>query len=58
MCQITVDLQRRAEHPSLVPLLGFVITNILFYFGGWILGISDISGVVAAIQSIFFGLIL
>ena len=38
--------------------VGFAITNILFYFGGLILGVSDIIGVVAAIQSIFFGLIL
>ncbi|HZC21359.1 MAG TPA: cytosine permease [Nitrososphaeraceae archaeon] len=38
--------------------VGFAITNILFYFGGLILGVGDVVAVVAAIQSIFFGLIL
>jgi len=39
-------------------LVGFTVTNILFYFAGLILGVGDVVAVVAAIQSIFFGLIL
>jgi NCS1 family nucleobase:cation symporter-1 len=38
--------------------VGFAITNILFYFGGLILGVGNVVAVVAAVQSIFFGLIL
>jgi purine-cytosine permease-like protein len=38
--------------------VGFAITNILFYFGGWILGLSNVICTAAAIKSIFFGLIL
>jgi NCS1 family nucleobase:cation symporter-1 len=36
--------------------VGFAITNILFYFGGLILGVGDVVAVVAASQSIFFEL--
>jgi putative hydroxymethylpyrimidine transporter CytX len=38
--------------------LGFTLTNILFYFGGVMLGLSDVVGIIAAIQSIFFGFLL
>jgi len=38
--------------------IGFTLTNILFYFGGLMLGVSDVVGIIAAIQSIFFGLLL
>ena len=38
--------------------IGFTITNILFYFGGVMLGVSDVVGIITAIQSIFFGFLL
>ena len=38
--------------------IGFTLTNILFYFGGLMLGISDTVGIISAIQSIFFGFLL
>jgi NCS1 family nucleobase:cation symporter-1 len=39
-------------------LIGFTLTNILFYFGGLMLGVSDVVGIITAIQSIFFGFLL
>ena len=38
--------------------IGFALTNVLFYFGGLMLGISDTVGIISAIQSIFFGFLL
>jgi nucleobase:cation symporter-1, NCS1 family len=38
--------------------IGFTLTNILFYFGGLMLGVSDVIGIITAIQSIFFGFLL
>ena len=38
--------------------VGFAITNILFYFGGVLLGTSDVFAILFAIQSIFFGFLL
>jgi putative hydroxymethylpyrimidine transporter CytX len=38
--------------------IGFTLTNILFYFGGVMLGLSDVVGIIAAIQSVFFGFLL
>jgi NCS1 family nucleobase:cation symporter-1 len=39
-------------------LAGFAMTNILFYFGGVLLGASDIVAIVSAIQSILFGFLM
>lgn len=39
-------------------LIGFAITNILFYFGGVLLGTSDIVAIITAIQAIFFGFLM
>jgi len=39
-------------------LAGFAVTNILFYFGGVLLGASDIVAIVSAIQSILFGFLM
>jgi len=39
-------------------LIGFAITNILFYFGGVLVGNSDVVAIIVAIQSIFFGFLL
>ena len=38
--------------------VGFAITNILFYFGGVLVGNSDVVAIILAIQSIFFGFLL
>jgi NCS1 family nucleobase:cation symporter-1 len=38
--------------------IGFTLTNILFYFGGLMLGVSDVIGIITAIQSLFFGFLL
>jgi NCS1 family nucleobase:cation symporter-1 len=38
--------------------IGFTMTNILFYFGGVLLGTSDILAIVAAIQAMFFGFLM
>ena len=38
--------------------IGFALTNILFYFGGVLLGTSDIIGIVVAIQMMFFGFLM
>lgn len=37
---------------------GFAVTNVLFYFGGILLGASDIVAIISAIQSIFFGFLM
>src|SRR5215211_281360 len=38
--------------------IGFTLTNILFYFGGVLLGTSDVLAIVAAIQAMFFGFLM
>ena len=38
--------------------IGFTMTNILFYFGGVLLGTSDVLAIVAAIQAMFFGFLM
>lgn len=39
-------------------MIGFAVTNIMFYFGGVLLGTSDIAGIIIAIQAIFFGFLM
>lgn len=39
-------------------IAGFAVTNVLFYFAGYLLGASDIVIIVSAIQSIFFGFLM
>src|ERR1044071_2660336 len=39
-------------------LLGFSITNIIFYVGGLLFGLTDISSIIVSIQAILFGFIL
>jgi putative hydroxymethylpyrimidine transporter CytX len=39
-------------------LIGFTMTNILFYFGGVLLGTFDIIAIVIAIQAMFFGFLM
>jgi NCS1 family nucleobase:cation symporter-1 len=38
--------------------IGFAMTNILFYFGGILLGTSDVLAIVVAIQAMFFGFLM
>lgn len=38
--------------------VGFALTNILFYFGGVLLGTSDVIGIVVVIQMMFFGFLM
>jgi putative hydroxymethylpyrimidine transporter CytX len=39
-------------------LLGFSITNIIFYVGGLLFGVGDITSIIISIQAILFGFIL
>jgi NCS1 family nucleobase:cation symporter-1 len=39
-------------------LIGFSITNIIFYVGGLLFGVGDISTIIISIQAILFGFIL
>jgi nucleobase:cation symporter-1, NCS1 family len=39
-------------------LIGFTMTNILFYFGGVLLGTFDLIAIVIAIQAMFFGFLM
>jgi len=39
-------------------IIGFAITNILFYFGGILLGVTDVVAIIGAIQSMFFGFLI
>jgi putative hydroxymethylpyrimidine transporter CytX len=39
-------------------LVGFSITNIIFYVGGLLFGVGDISSIIISIQAILFGFIL
>jgi nucleobase:cation symporter-1, NCS1 family len=39
-------------------LVGFTMTNILFYFGGVLIGTSDVIAIVVAIQAMFFGFLM
>lgn len=39
-------------------LIGFSITNIIFYVGGLLFGVGDISTIIISIQTILFGFIL
>jgi len=38
--------------------IGFTLTNILFYFGGVLIGTSDVIQIVIAIQAMFFGFLM
>jgi nucleobase:cation symporter-1, NCS1 family len=39
-------------------LIGFTLTNILFYFGGVLIGTSDVIEILIAIQAMFFGFLM
>ena len=39
-------------------LIGFSLTNIIFYLGGLLFGLTDISSIIVSIQAILFGFVL
>lgn len=49
---------RKSKNALWATFVGFTMTNILFYFGGILLGTSDIFEIVAAIQAMFFGFLM
>jgi nucleobase:cation symporter-1, NCS1 family len=49
---------RKSKNALWATFAGFTMTNILFYFGGILLGTSDIFEIVAAIQAMFFGFLM
>jgi len=49
---------KKGKSALLGTFIGFTMTNILFYFGGILLGTSDIFAIVAAIQAMFFGFLM
>ncbi|MDQ3882711.1 MAG: cytosine permease, partial [Thermoproteota archaeon] len=48
----------KSKSALLGTFIGFMMTNILFYFGGILLGTSDILGIITAIQAMFFGFLM
>ncbi len=49
---------KKSKSALLGTFVGFTMTNILFYFGGVLLGTSDVISIVAAIQAMFFGFLM
>ena len=49
---------RKSKNALWATFVGFTMTNILFYFGGILLGTSNIFEIVAAIQAMFFGFLM
>jgi putative hydroxymethylpyrimidine transporter CytX len=49
---------RKSKNTLWATFVGFTMTNILFYFGGILLGTSDTFEIVAAIQAMFFGFLM
>lgn len=49
---------KRSKGAFMGTLIGFSITNIIFYVGGLLFGVGDISSIIISIQGILFGFIL
>ena len=49
---------RKGKTAMWATFIGFALTNVLFYFGGVLLGTSDVIGIVVAIQMMFFGFLM
>lgn len=49
---------KRSKGAFIGTLIGFSITNIIFYVGGLLFGVGDISSIIISIQGILFGFIL
>jgi putative hydroxymethylpyrimidine transporter CytX len=49
---------KKSKRAMWATLIGFAMTNMLFYFGGVLIGTSDVIGIVVAIQAMFFGFLM
>ena len=49
---------RSSKRALIGTLIGFSLTNIIFYLGGLLFGVTDISSIIISIQAILFGFIL
>lgn len=49
---------KKSRGAFLGTLIGFSLTNIIFYLGGLLFGLTDISSIIVSIQAILFGFIL
>jgi nucleobase:cation symporter-1, NCS1 family len=49
---------KKSKNALWATFLGFTMTNILFYFGGVLIGTSDVIAIVVAIQAMFFGFLM
>jgi putative hydroxymethylpyrimidine transporter CytX len=49
---------RKGKTAMWATFIGFAVTNILFYFGGVMLGTYDLIGIIIAIQMMFFGFLM
>jgi nucleobase:cation symporter-1, NCS1 family len=49
---------RRSKSALWGTFIGFTMTNILFYFGGVLIGTSDVIEILIAIQAMFFGFLM
>ncbi len=49
---------KKSRNALWATFIGFTITNILFYFGGVLLGTFDVIAIIVAIQAMFFGFLI
>jgi len=49
---------KKSRGALLGTLIGFSLTNIIFYLGGLLFGLTDISSIIVSIQAILFGFVL
>jgi purine-cytosine permease-like protein len=49
---------KSSKRAAVGTLIGFSLTNIIFYLGGLLFGLTDISSIIVSIQAILFGFIL
>ena len=49
---------RKSKSALWATCIGFMLTNILFYFGGVLVGTADVIAIVVAIQMMFFGFLM
>lgn len=49
---------RKSRSAFWATMIGFAVTNMMFYFGGMLIHTSDVVGIIVAIQAIFFGFLM
>lgn len=49
---------KRSKGAFMGTMVGFAVTNILFYFGGLLIGSSDVVAIIVSIQAIFSGFLM